>query len=72
MKIVYRYYCRFRPPMPGAIPKNGLEGVADFDYPQSFDGVSAWGYVEYNRELTEKEISDYELVASKNNPLHYD
>lgn len=68
---VYRYYCRFRPPMPGGIPREGLVGLADYDWPQSFNGISAWGYVEYNRPLTDKEIYDYELVASPNNPLEY-
>lgn len=66
---VYRYYCQFRPPMPGAIPRDGLVNIGDYDYPQSFDGISAWGFAEYNRPLTDKEISDYELVASRNNPL---
>lgn len=70
-KIVWRYYLRFRPPMPGAIPKNGIDRVVSFDWPQSFDGVSSWGYVEYTRCLTDKEIDDYELVGSKNNPLEY-
>lgn len=68
---VYRYYCRFRPPMPGAIPREGLEHVASFDYPQSFNGVGCWGWAEYRRPLTDKEINDYELVESKNNPLEY-
>lgn len=68
---VYRYYCRLRPPMPGSIPKNGLVRTADFDWPQSFDGVGVWGWAEYNRELSEKEISDHELTASRNNPLDY-
>ncbi|MBR1561216.1 MAG: hypothetical protein IJ646_13345 [Clostridia bacterium] len=68
---VYRYYCQFRPPMPGAIPRNSVVNTASFDYKQSFNGIGCWGWVEYSRELTEKEISDYELVASPNNPLDY-
>ena len=68
---VYRYYCRLRPPMPGGIPRDGLVRIADFDWPQSFAGVTAWGWIECSRELTEKEISDYELAASPNNPLDY-
>ena len=57
--------------MPGAIHRDGLVNIADFDYPQSFNGISAWGWAEYNRPLTEKEIHDYELAASPNNPLEY-
>lgn len=72
---VYRYYCRFRPPMPGAIPRPGLQNVASFDWPQTFEGVrgrvGAWGWAEYDRPLTDKEICDYELVPSRNNPLTY-
>ncbi len=68
---VYRYYCRFRPPFPGAIPREGLTHIADFDYPQSFNGIGCWGWAEYSRELTDKEIKDYELAASPNNPLDY-
>ena len=68
---VYRYYCRFRPPMPGAVPREGLVHVGSYDYPQSFNGIGAWGFAEYDRELTPKEINDYELAASKNNPLEY-
>ena len=68
---VWRYYCRFRPPMPGGIPRDGITNMASFDWPQSFNGVGCWGWVEYDRPLTEKEISDYELAGSENNPLEY-
>lgn len=68
---VYRYYCQYRPPMPGSIPRKGLVHVADYDYPQSFNGISAWGIAEYDRPLDKSEISDYELAPSKNNPLEY-
>lgn len=70
--IVYRYYCKFRPPMPGAIPRRGLVRVYSYDYKQSFDGVGAWGFAEYESPLTEQEINAYELYESKNNPLEYE
>ena len=70
-KTVWRYYTPFRPPMPGAVPRDGLDRVVSWDWPQSFDGVSSWGYAEYTRCLTDKEVNDYELVASNNNPLEY-
>lgn len=69
---VYRYYCPYRPPMPGAIPRQGLVRAFEYDYPQSFNGRGAWGFAEYDRPLTEKEISDYELRPAANNPLTYD
>lgn len=69
---VYRYYCKLRPPMPGGIPRDGLVRTASFDYPQTFNGVGGWGWAEYSRPLTEKEIADHELAASLNNPLTYE
>jgi len=68
---VYRYYCQYRPPMPGAIPRDGLVHIGEYDYKQSFNGIGAWGFAEYDRELSEKEINDYELAPSPNNPLEY-
>ena len=68
---VYRYYCLYRPPMPGAIPKHDLVQIASFDYRQSFNGIGCWGWAEYSRPLTEQEITDYELAESRNNPLEH-
>ena len=65
---VYRYYCRFRPPMPGAIPTNGLTNIVCYDYREPVENVEAWGYAEYMRPLTEQEIYSYELYPSKENP----
>lgn len=70
--IVYRYYCRFRPPMPGAIPRQGLVRAFSYDQKQTFDGVGAWGFAEYDHPLTVQEISAYDLAESKNNPLTYE
>ena len=69
---LYRYYCKYRPPMPGGIPREGLIYVHSYDNVQSVDGVTAWGYVEYSRKLTEREVDDYELVASKQNPIYFE
>ena len=72
-KTVYRYYCQFRPPMPGAIPRQGLDRVACYDYKQAVgNDIYAWGYAEYTRPLTDDEIYHCELAASPNNPLEYD
>lgn len=70
-KFVWRYYLPYRPPMPGAQPREGLDRVASFEQRQQFDGIGCWGYAEYTRELSDKEIRDYELIPSKNNPLEY-
>lgn len=59
-----RYYLLNRPPVPGAIPA-GARAVADYDEPTYIDsiGKTAHGWAEYNRILTDREISDYELVS---------
>lgn len=64
--IVYRYYCRFRPPMPGAIPRKGLLSTYNFDERKYIPTIEkrAYGYAIYDRQLTEKEISDYELTPA--------
>lgn len=69
---VYRYYCPFRPPMPGAIPRKGLVRAFCYDDKQCIGGVGAWGFAEYDRELTADELYRDELVPSKNNPLEYE
>ncbi len=61
-----RYYLTERPPMIGAMPKNGLKQVTDFGkkivLPFGNNNVLAcYGCVEYDRELTESEINNYEL-----------
>ena len=56
----YVYLALMRPPMPGAVPRAGLihcdceEGIAP-------SGHHYWGRAVYDRELTEKEVYDYEL-----------
>lgn len=70
--IVYRYYCQYRPPMPGSIPRQGLVRAYSYDCKQCIGGVWAWGFAEYDRELTADEVAQYELFPSHNNPLQYD
>lgn len=60
--MIYRYYTLYRPPMPGTIPRLGLEGIMSFDDRTEVEpGIRAWGYADYNRPLTDEEISEYEL-----------
>lgn len=61
---VFRYYCPARPPAPGAVPRGAIRvEYSDDGYMVDEEGYShrAWGLVEYDRELTEREIDDYEL-----------
>ena len=65
--MIYRYYCPARPPAPDAVPRGAIRvEYADEDgYMVDEEGhvYEAWGFVEYDRQLTEKEIDDYELDA---------
>lgn len=59
MKREFVYGMRLRPPAPGAIPKADLNEV-------SFDEITTpdrhyWGTATYDRELTDEEVSEYEM-----------
>ena len=64
----YRYYLTQRPPSLGTHP-NGTSNIVSFDNKQEFEGVNCYGYVEYEKPLTETQINDYELVE-KINPIN--
>lgn len=53
---MYRYLMKYRPPGPGAQP-NDVKEVYSFSKP-----VRVWGVLCYGRQLTPKEIEDFELV----------
>ena len=57
---IYRYATLMRPPSPGAFPRAGICEVS-FDEGTAPSGHHYWGWCEYDRELSEKEIYDYEL-----------
>jgi hypothetical protein len=68
---LYRYFFAMRPPSLGTQPKYA-DRFCDYDGRKYVDGIGreAWGWVEYNRPLTAKEQSDYELIPSPLNPDH--
>ena len=61
-----KYYSIMRPVGIGTCPKKGLLDFANFRQRVMVEeiGREAWGYVFYNRELTEEEIKEYELVKA--------
>ena len=62
----YRYYCLLRPVGPGAVPPGFADwGECDPDKVIPEIGRGAWGWVEYERELTLVEIADYELAPAE-------
>lgn len=64
--MTYTYYTLYRPPMPGAIPRDGLMAVQAYDErkPIQAIGRSAWGIAIYCRQLTQDEIEEYELIQA--------
>ena len=53
------YYYRLRPPSPGCQPK---EGIIEFNFCKiMINGREYWGSVDYNRQLTDKELFNYDL-----------
>ena len=67
---LYYYGMLFRPPMPGAQPRDGL--YAMYDAEMTVRGRKLWGYVVYERELTKAEIEQYELLELKPEDIAWD
>lgn len=65
--MLYRYYSRLRPVSPGTYPARGAKEIVNFDSREWVEdvGCRAWGYIEYDRELTPDEIDEYELAPEK-------
>ena len=61
-----RYYLTQRPPAPGSFPGKPVNMKA-FDNRKHVEeiGRPAWGWVEYEEPLTEKQAADYELTRAK-------
>ena len=62
----YRYYSTQRPVAPGTFPKrpdNKVVEIVNFDkrIPVENQTMRAWGYIEFQKPLSEKDASDYEL-----------
>ena len=59
---LYRYYCKMRPPAPGAVPKRNLyAAVAEHIHIAGHDR-HMWGLADYTAPLTDEEIDLYELI----------
>lgn len=58
---LYRYATLMRPAGLGSVPKKGLWACEDMLGIETPSGHHAYSIADYDRELTEKEMSDYEL-----------
>lgn len=59
-----KYYSVMRPVSIGTFPREGVEEIVNFDNRTYCHEINreAWGYIEYNRELSEEEVAEYELI----------
>ena len=62
-----RYYSTQRPIAPGSFPEpegNTVERIVNFPAKTYVDEIwkQAWGYIDYEQSLSEKDASDYELT----------
>ena len=64
MAKVYRYYSILRPIGPGTFPKEGLIAFQNFNsrIPAREIDHMAWGFLAYDRKLTDKEVDNYDFV----------
>lgn len=62
----YVYYCKMRPPGPGAVPTRGLLRVEAFNKRRYVECVDcmAWGLAVYREPLTPQEVADFELRSA--------
>ena len=59
---LYRYYCKMRPPAPGAVPKRNLHAAMGGHINIVGCDRHMWGIADYTEPLTDEEIEEYELV----------
>lgn len=66
--MAYRYYSTLRPIAPGTFPggKKVVE-IHNFDKRTAIESIDrmAWGYIDFENPLTDKEAKSYDLVAEK-------
>lgn len=61
---MYKYFTILRPVSIGTFPKEGFVDFVNYDnrrYVPEIDH-NAWGYLLYDRELSEKEIYSYDFI----------
>ena len=57
-----KYYSVMRPVSIGTHPKNGLMDFINYDTRTEVSGRMVWAELFYNRELTQKELEDFEMA----------
>ena len=57
-----KYYSVMRPVSIGTHPKNGMMDFINYDTRTEVNGRMVWAEIYYNRELTQKEMEDFEMI----------
>lgn len=71
---VYRYYSLLRPVAPGTYPRQSeAKNIVNFDGRTFIEDINryAWGYVEYEKELSCDETRDYDLEWNKHTKMEF-
>lgn len=58
----HKYYSVMRPVSIGTHPKNGMMDFINYDTRTEVNGRMVWSELYYNRELTQKELEDFEML----------
>lgn len=63
--MIWTYFSTMRPVSIGTYPKKGMVRFENFEKRTYVPDIEreAWGYLEYDRELTREEMENYDLVA---------
>ena len=57
-----KYYSLLRPVSIGTHPKKGMMDFINYDTRIEVDGYMVWAEIYYDRELTQEELNNYEMV----------
>ena len=65
MTRTYRYYCLYRPPAPGAIPRGAVD-TEDYGGKRLEPSIDrwVWGWAEYEEPLSKAKVDEYELIEA--------
>ena len=60
----FKYYSLLRPVGIGTHPTNGMIDFVNYNCRKDIEGFRVWAILFYERELTEKELENYEMVIA--------
>ena len=61
----YKYYLLERPVSIGTCPSKGMMDFINFQRKTDFNGIKVWAEVYYDRELSNKDLENYEMAKGE-------